>query len=170
MSYDDIDAIDEEEDNIDNTYLTFTVEGEEYAVHVSHVTEIVRLQKSFAVPDVPSYIRGVINLRGKVIPLLDVRSRFGLAEAAYTDRTVVVVLEVGDTATGLVVDGVTEVAEIPPEDIDTSAVRAKAGKTSMVRGMGKRAERVSFILDVPFLLAAEPNAQVQAPTTMGATT
>jgi purine-binding chemotaxis protein CheW len=119
------------------------------------VTEIVRLQKSFAVPDVPSYIRGVINLRGKVIPLLDVRCRFGLDEATYTDRTVIVVLEVGDTATGLVVDGVTEVAEIMPENIDTASVPTRPGKGSMVCGMGKRAERVSFILDVPFLLAAD---------------
>lgn len=154
MSYDDSDVLDDEEDNIDNTYLTFNVAEEEYAVHVRHVTEIVRLQKSFAVPDVPTYIRGVINLRGKVIPLLDVRTRFGLAEAEYSDRTVIVVLEVGETATGLVVDGVSEVAEITPENIDTKAALGRERNGSLVSGMGKRAERVSFILDVPYLLSA----------------
>jgi purine-binding chemotaxis protein CheW len=166
MAHDDIDSVDGDgdDDNIDNTYLTFVVDDEEYAVHVSHVTEIVRLQKSFAVPDVPDYIRGVINLRGKVIPLLDMRARFGLAEAAYTDRTVVVVLEVGETATGLVVDGVSEVAEIAPENIDTRAVGAQQGRSSMVSGMGRRADRVSFILDVPFLLAAEPPAKPRNPS------
>lgn len=152
MSYED-DALDEEEDNIDNTYLTFSVAEEEYAVHVKHVTEIVRLQKSFSMPDVPGYIRGVINLRGKVIPLLDVRSRFGLKEAEYSDRTVIVVLEVGETATGLVVDGVSEVAEIPPGDIDTRVTASASRDGSLVSGMGKRNERVSFILDVPYLLA-----------------
>lgn len=159
MSHDDSDAIDDEDDNIDNTYLTFNVAEEEYAVHVRHVTEIVRLQKSFAVPDVPGYIRGVINLRGKVIPLLDVRTRFGLREAEYSDRTVVVVLEVGETATGLVVDGVSEVAEITPDNIATGVVAARAKQGSLVSGMGKRADRVSFILDVPFLLSEERAAQ-----------
>jgi purine-binding chemotaxis protein CheW len=151
MSQDD-DALDIEEDNVEHTYLTFYVGGEEYAVPVTHVTEIVRLQKSYAVPDVPSYIRGVINLRGKVIPLLDVRSRFGLPEEPYTDRTVVVVLELGDSATGLVVDGVSEVAEILPEQVELRAGMKSIGRSSMVKGMGKRASRVSFILDVGALL------------------
>jgi purine-binding chemotaxis protein CheW len=167
MAHDDIDSVDggeDDDDNIDNTYLTFIVDEEEYAVHVSHVTEIVRLQKSFAVPDVPGYIRGVINLRGKVIPLLDVRSRFGLKEAEYTDRTVIVVLEVGETATGLVVDGVSEVAEITPENIDTRSIPAHQGRGSMVSGMGKRADRVSFILDVPFLLSADSSTRTKTPS------
>lgn len=152
MSNEEIEDI--EDESIEDTYLTFLVGEEEYAVPVGHVTEIVRLQKSFSVPDVPSYIRGVINLRGKVIPLLDVRSRFGLAQSSYSDRTVVVVLEVDETATGLVVDGVSEVAEIPRETIDSDVPHA-AGRQSMVRGMGKRADRVSFILDVPRLLSRE---------------
>ena len=144
-------ADDEEERSLDDTYLTFHVGSEEYAVPVAHVTEIVRLPKSFALPDVPNFVRGVINLRGKVIPLVDVRSRFGLVDAAYTDRTVVVVLEVGDNATGLVVDGVTEVAEIPAADIDTRAVSAAGSQ--LIRGLGKRTDRVSFILDVNRLLS-----------------
>ena len=128
--------------------------AEEYAVPVGNVTEIVRLQKCFSVPDVPRHVRGVINLRGKVIPLIDVRTLFGLAEAAYTDRTVVVVLEVGETATGLVVDGVTEVAEIPKAAVDTSVPRSSS-RSQMLLGMGKRSDRISFILNVPGLLAPE---------------
>jgi purine-binding chemotaxis protein CheW len=153
MSHDDLeDDDDDEAENVDNTYLTFHVAGEEYAVPVTSVTEIVRLQKSFAIPDVPRYIRGVINLRGKVIPLLDVRDRFGLPDAAYTDRTVVVVLEVADAATGLVVDGVSEVTEIAPDQIERREAVKSLGRRSMVTGMGKRASGVSFILDVPSLL------------------
>jgi purine-binding chemotaxis protein CheW len=122
------------------------------------VTEIVRLQRSFAVPDVPSYIRGVINLRGKVIPLLDVRARFGLPDASYSDRTVIVVLELGDVSTGLIVDAVSEVAELPPDQIDTAHASPRSGHSSLVRGMAKRGERVSFVLDIPTLLADAPPA------------
>lgn len=154
MASDDTDFGDDELDNLDHTFLTFQVGGEEYAVPVATVTEIVRLQKTYVVPDVPPYIRGVINLRGKVIPLLDVRSRFGLADAAYTDRTVVVVIEVGDATTGLVVDAVSDVADIPAEQIEPRT-GARAGRAPMVRGLGKRADRVSFILDVPALLAID---------------
>jgi purine-binding chemotaxis protein CheW len=149
---DDLDDLDRDEENVEHLYLTFHVEGEEYAVPVTQVTEIVRLQNIYAVPDVPRYIRGVINLRGKVIALIDVRSRFGLTEAPYTDRTVVVVLEVGETAAGLVVDGVSEVAEIPPDQVEARSEMMSMGAHSMVKGMGKRAARISFILDVAALL------------------
>ena len=155
MSTDDPELVDDDEENLEHTFLTFHVGGEEYAVPVAHVTEIVRLQKTYVVPDVPGYVRGVINLRGKVIPLLDVRSRFGLSDAAYTDRTVIVVLELGDSATGLVVDAVSEVTEILPDQIEVRTNLRSAARPSMVRGMGKRANRVSFILDVPALLALD---------------
>ncbi|MFO0596748.1 MAG: chemotaxis protein CheW [Myxococcaceae bacterium] len=153
--HDDEELLDADDTNIDHTYLTFQVGESEYAVEVSCVTEIVRLQKTFAVPDVPDCVRGVINLRGKVIPLIDVRARFGLAEAQYTDRTVVVVLEAQNSSTGLVVDGVSEVTEIPPEQIEQRASLKSLGRQSVVKGVGKRASRVSFILDVPSLLSAD---------------
>lgn len=162
---DDLD-LDDEPEHIEHTFLTFQVGGEEYAVPVANVTEIVRLQKTYAVPDVPGYIRGVINLRGKVIPLLDVRNRFGLADAEYNDRTVIVVLELGDTATGLVVDAVSEVTEILPEHIEVRANLRSSSRPSMVRGMGKRANRVSFILDVAALLAVD--AATPTPTSPSA--
>lgn len=152
---DDLDLHDyDEEDNLDNTYLTFSVAGEDYALHVAHVIEIVRLQRIFAVPDVASHIRGVINLRGKVIPLLDVRARFGLPDAAYNDRTVVVVIQIGDTPTGLIVDGVFDIAEIQPSQIEPAPSAVRAAGSSLVTGMGKRGDRVSFIIDVPTLVAA----------------
>lgn len=161
MSLDEPDT-DDDAGNGEHTYLTFHVDGEEYAVPVAYVTEIVRLQKSFAIPDVPSYVRGVINLRGKVIPLLDVRNRFGLPDAAYTDRTVVVVLEVGEASTGLVVDAVSEVAEILPEHVEGNLQIASASGRQMVRGMGKRANGVSFLLDVDALLATDIAPRVEA--------
>lgn len=156
----------EDDGNIESTYLTFQVAGEEYAVPVAYVTEIVRLQKAFSIPDVPPYIRGVINLRGKVITLLDVRNRFGLPETPYTDRTVVVVLDVGEVAIGLIVDAVSEVTEIPPSQLEPTHRSGSRERGGMVKGTGKRAAGVSFVLDVHALLGIEPGElQVAADAT-----
>lgn len=155
MSVDDLSPDESEDDsNTENTYLTFSVAGEEYAVHVSHVTEIVRLQKIFSVPDVPRFVRGVINLRGKVIPLVDVRARFGLAEAPYTDRTLVVVIEVGSSPTGLIVDGVNDVAEFQPQQIAEAPTPTRSANASLVTRIGKRADRVSLFVDAATLIAS----------------
>ena len=105
-------------ESIDTMYLTFPVDAELYGVSITKVTEIVGLQKIMSVPDVPSYIKGVINLRGKVIPLMDIRLRFGLAEKAYDHRTVVIVLQINDAPVGMIVDGVNEVLDIPDAQID----------------------------------------------------
>lgn len=157
MNETDLDDFDDEE-SLEDTYLTFSVAEEDYALHVGHVIEIVRLQRIFAVPDVERYIRGVINLRGKIIPLLDVRLRFGLPEQPYTDRTVVVVVEVDGVPTGLVVDGVFDITEFPPESLEASPnVR---GGPSLVRALGKRGDRVSFVIDVPTLVAGAPTTEL----------
>ncbi len=156
MAYTDLDDQDfDDDDNIDNTFLTFAVGAEEYAIPVTHVTEIVRLQKIFAVPDVARHVRGVINLRGKVIPLLDVRARFGLAETVYTDRTVIVVIEVEGTPTGLVVDAVFDIAEIGPELMEATPNLARGAHAALVTGMSKRADRISFIISVPRLVQGD---------------
>ena len=167
MAHDEIDDLDfEDEDNIENTFLTFGVSGEEYAIHVAHVTEIVRLQRVFAVPDVARHVRGVINLRGKVIPLLDVRARFGLEETVYTDRTVIVVVETDASPTGLVVDGVYDIAEIAPDLIEPAPALTRGRTTPLVTGMSKRGERISFIVDLGRLVS--DGALVDATTNDGA--
>ncbi len=162
MAFEDNDALGGDEENIENTYLSFHVADEEYAVHVSHVTEIVRIQKIFPVPDLPRHIRGVINLRGRVVPLLDVRARFGLREVDYSDRTVVIVLEYGDASTGLVVDAVHEVSEILPQDIEPVSVNAALRSGAIVTGMGKREGRVTFLVDVASLVNASTAAKAQS--------
>lgn len=164
MAIDDLDDLDlEEDDNIDNTFLTFAVGGEEFAIPVAHVIEIVRLQKIFAVPDVERHVRGVINLRGKVIPLLDVRARFGLQETAYSDRTVIVVIEVDGTPTGLIVDDVFDIAECLPDQIESaSALMRSSGRERLVTGICKRGERVTFILDVHRMVVSAPTTAAAA--------
>jgi purine-binding chemotaxis protein CheW len=159
MAYDDVDDQDfEDDDNIENTFLTFAVGQEEYAIHVAHVTEIVRFQKVFAVPDVARHIRGVINLRGKVIPLLDVRARFGLDDTVYTDRTVIVVIEHDGSPTGLVVDAVFDIAEIAPAMIEPTPTVTRSTERSLITGMSKRGDRINFVVDVARLVQASPLA------------
>ena len=141
-----------EEDNIEDMYLNFGVGNEEYAVGIKYVTEIVGLQKIIEVPDVPTYIKGVINLRGKVIPVMDVRLRFNLPECEYTDRTVIIVLDVQDILTGLVVDRVNEVLDLPPEQIAPPPQQTGSDDSSVIEGMGKHNDEVSIILNVQRLL------------------
>ena len=141
---------------IDNTYLTFELAGAEYAVAVGNVKEIVRLPSFVEVPDVPDFIRGVMNLRGQVIPLMDARRRLGLPEIEYSDRTVAIVLESDGVSTGLVADGVNGVADIPPGSIDEAASgRNRGGRVRAVKGVGHVEGAVSIILDASRLLGDE---------------
>jgi purine-binding chemotaxis protein CheW len=142
-----------EVDDIENMYLTFEVQDEEYAVNIAYVTEIVGMQRISEVPDVPEFIKGVINLRGKVIPLMDMRLRFGMPWREYGERTTIIVLEMEDVPTGLVVDRVTDVLSIPLGSIAPPRWQGGDGDP-VVKGLGKRDDAVSVILDVPRLLSA----------------
>lgn len=142
-------------DPIDTMYLTFPVGTELYGVSIKMVTEIVGLQRIMSVPDVPPYIKGVINLRGKVIPLMDVRLRFGIPEKDYDDRTVVIVLQVNDAPVGLIVDGVNEVLDIPDDHIDRAHSFSNSEGRSLVKGLGRMDERVAILLDASRLVEDE---------------
>ena len=139
-----------DDESLKDMYLTFSVESEEYAVCIENVTEIVTNQRIIPAPDVPEYIAGVINLRGKVIPLMDVRLRFGLKQKEYDDRTCIIVVEIDNVPTGLMVDSVKDVLEIQEQDIEPP----KYGKgKGIIEGLGKREENVNFIINLPHLLA-----------------
>lgn len=142
-----------EADNIDEMYLTFALGSEEYGVAIAGVTEIVGMQRIMSVPDVPAYIKGVINLRGKVIPLMDVRLRFGMAERAYDERTVTIVMDVGDAPIGLIVDGVSEVLEIPPSQVDRHTQFGRSTSRSVIAGIGRIGDRIAVLLDTSVLVA-----------------
>lgn len=144
----------EPSDSIDTMYLTFPVGKELYGVSIGVVTEIVGLQRIMSVPDVPHYIKGVINLRGKVIPLMDVRLRFGMKEKEHDDRTVVIVLQVNDSPVGLIVDGVNEVLDIPDNQIDRANSFSGSDSKSLVKGLGRLDDRVAILLDVNVLVEA----------------
>ncbi len=145
-------------DTVENMYLTFMVEKETYAVNIACVTEIVGMQRISGIPDVPDYLKGAMNLRGKVIPVMDQRLRFNLPERAYDERTTIIVLDLEGVPTGLVVDQVTDVLTIPSEKIDPPPHWLHDGKQGVIKGLGKLDDHsnghapVAIILDVPHLL------------------
>ena len=138
-------------ENLDDMYLSFSIGAEEYAVGIRQVVEIVGLPRIMAVSDLPNYIKGVINLRGKVIPLLDVRLRFRMDPKDYDERTVVIVMDVDNAPIGLIVDGVTEVREIAPNDIRKNASSQVKGAQSAIHGLGRVGQNVIVILDAAVL-------------------
>lgn len=138
-------------ENLDEMYLCFSLGEEEYAVGIREVAEIIGLPRIMAVPDLPDYVRGVINLRGKVVPLLDVRLRFRMPERAYDERTVVIVMDVDGAPIGLIVDGVTEVREVPASQVRSSKGVAQRGAQSAIAGLGRVEDRVIVILDASVL-------------------
>lgn len=140
------------------TFLTFRVGAAEYALPVLMVTEIVRVPTWHPLPDVPPYICGVVNLRGRVVPIMDLRMRFGLGAQQATKHTVVVVVEVDGAATGLVVDAVSDVAEF----VDVEAATGVGAGGALLRGVAKKAERVVFVLEPAALLAPVPSATAGA--------
>jgi purine-binding chemotaxis protein CheW len=142
----------EEEDTQKDKYLTFHLANEDYALEIKFVTEIIGVQKITEVPDMPDFVKGVINLRGKVIPVVDVRIRFRLEPIPYGDRTCIIVVDIDDTSIGLIVDEVSEVLNIPENQVDPPPQTSKGAKSRYIQGIGKVGEQVKIILNVQKLL------------------
>ena len=163
---DDDDLYDgEDEDTQKDKYLTFRISNEDYGIEIRHVTEIVGIQKVTEVPDMPDFVKGVINLRGNVIPVVDVRTRFQMDTRPYDDRTCVVVVNIQETAVGLVVDTVNEVANIQPENISPPPKVRKGTGSRYIQAMGKVGDEVKILLDVQRLLYEDELEQIAAPAT-----
>jgi len=146
---------DEMEDTQEDKYLTFILNNEEYGIEIKHVIEIIGIQNITTVPDMPFYIKGVINLRGKVIPVMDVRLRFLIAEQAYNERTCIIVISVNEQLVGLIVDQVSEVLDIPKSNVEPPPMVNKGGGSKFVQGMGKVGEEVKILLNAGKLLYEE---------------
>jgi purine-binding chemotaxis protein CheW len=151
---DDGDLYDDEDTQKDK-YLTFLLGGEDYGLKISYVTEIIGIQKIAEVPDMPEFIKGVINLRGKVIPVMDVRSRFHLEFREYDERTCIIVVDVNDSVIGLVVDEVNEVVDIPESQVEPPPKSFGGAGGRYIEGMGKIGDDVKILLDVSKILHEE---------------
>lgn len=145
----------DEEDAQKDKYLTFHLAKEDYAVEIKHVTEIIGIQRITEIPDMPDFVKGVINLRGKIIPVIDVRTRFKFESREYDDRTCIIVVNIDDVIVGLVVDEVSEVANIPENMVEPPPMAMTGGRGRYIQGMGKIGDEVKIILDVSKLLQDE---------------
>jgi len=138
-------------------YLTFALGREEYGLEILKVREIIGFMDITAVPQMPSYIKGVINLRGQVIPVIDLRSKFGMECAEVTEQTCIIVVEITQqdrkSSTGIVVDHVSEVLEIEKQNIEEVPQFGAAVNTDFILGMGKIGESVKILLDIDKVLA-----------------
>ncbi len=144
-----------EEDTQAGKFLTFSLDGETFGIEIRYVTEIIGIQAITVIPEVPDYIKGIINLRGKVIPVIDVRLKFGKEEIEYNERTCIIVIDINDISVGLIVDFVDEVLNISDENI-AEAPKSKTGFTNKyIKGIGKVDDKVQLLLDCEKLLKDE---------------
>jgi len=139
-------------------YLTFTLAGEEYGIGILKVREIVGMMNITRIPQTPPYVKGVVNLRGKVIPVVDLRLKFGIEAMDYTDRTCIIVVEIVGTAKdipmGVVVDAVSEVINIRQSDIEETPNFGTRIDTNYILGMAKTNGGVKILLDIDRVLSA----------------
>jgi purine-binding chemotaxis protein CheW len=140
-------------------YLTFRLGDEEYGLEILKVREIIGLMEITKVPRTPHYICGVINLRGKVIPVLDLRLKFGMVTRKHTDETCIIVVEVAtqddSVQMGILVDAVSEVLDIQDEDIEGAPKFGGNVKTDFILGIGKVKNEVKILLDIDKILTAD---------------
>ena len=149
--------------NNEGKYLTFSLDSEEYGIGILKIKEIIGMMEITPVPKTPEFVKGVINLRGKVIPVIDLRLRFGMSEDDYTERTCIIVVEVegqiGTILMGIVVDAVSEVMNIKGEDIEQTPNFGTKLNTEYILGMAKTDSKVRILLDIDKVLN---NAEIMA--------
>ena len=147
-------------------YLTFTLADEEYGIGILKIKEIIGMMPVTTVPQTPDFVKGVINLRGKVIPVMDLRLRFGMESIDYTERTCIIVVEIegsnGTIQIGIVVDSVSEVLNIKGEDIEDTPTFGTKLNTEYILGMAKMEGGVKILLDIDRVLSEGDIADLES--------
>jgi purine-binding chemotaxis protein CheW len=145
-------------------YLTFTLDEEEYGIGILKIKEIIGMMPITPVPQTPEFVKGVINLRGKVIPVVDLRLRFGMDSIDYNERTCIIVVEIdgqaGTVMIGIVVDSVSEVLNIKGEDIEDTPTFGTKLNTDYILGMAKMEGSVKILLDIDKVLTGKELSQL----------
>jgi len=151
--------------NRDGKYLTFTMDNEEYGIGILKIKEIIGMMSITTVPQTPQFVKGVINLRGKVIPVVDLRLRFGIDSIDYNERTCIIVVEIecesGMVLIGIVVDAVSEVLNIKGGDIEDTPTFGTKLNTEYILGMAKMEGGVKILLDIDKVLSNEEVALLE---------
>ncbi len=146
-------------------YLTFSLAEEEYGISILKIKEIIGMMPITTVPQTPEFVKGVINLRGKVIPVIDLRLRFGMDSIDYTERTCIIVVEIDGSAVtvqiGIVVDAVSEVLNVNAEDVEETPTFGAKLNTDYILGMAKMEGGVKILLDIDRVLSGDEVALLE---------
>lgn len=142
--------------------VIFRLYGEEFGVEITKVREIVKPREITKLPNVVDFVEGVTNLRGEVIPIIDLKKRFGIEATDMTDDSRIIIVDISDNRVGLVVDDVTEVLRIPEADIDPPPRTIAGLKAEYIQGIGKVGERLLILLDVDKILTTAEKIELQA--------
>lgn len=143
-------------------YLSFFLGSEEYGIEILKVHEIIGMMPITPVPRTPEYIKGVFNLRGKVIPTVDLRLKFGMPSVEQTDETCIIVVQTHGIEMGIIVDKVSEVLSINGQDIEDAPSFGSSVNTDFILGIGKAAGKVRLLLDIDKVLSTDEIVQVHA--------
>lgn len=151
----------EEEDTQKGKYLTFEIDKEIYGIEIKFVTEIVGIQPVTTIPEVPDYIKGIINLRGKIIPVIDMRLKFKKSPMEYTDRTCIIVIDIKNVSIGLIVDAVAEVLNIGEENIVPPPSYKSGFHNRFIKGIGKVGNDVKLLLDCEKIISEKEMESIE---------
>lgn len=146
---------------MENQYVIFKLADEHYGVNIIAVESIIKVQEITKMPHVPDFIEGITNLRGAVIPVIDLRKRFGMQPTTETKDTRIIVVEMNGVMAGMVVDAVTEVARIPDGDIALPSPMVSTVDTAFITGIAKMERRLIILLDLSRVLTAAEKADLQ---------
>jgi len=142
------------EDALLGKHLIFSLGKELYGIEIKDITEIIGMQPVTDIPEMPAYMKGITNLRGKIIPVMDARIRFGMMEKEYDDRTCIIVIEAGGKTTGLIVDRVVEVITLSDAEI-SPPIKVNGSGDRFIKGFGKAGGKVELLVDCQKLMGDE---------------
>jgi purine-binding chemotaxis protein CheW len=151
----------EDEETLLNRYLTFNIGEEIYGFEIMYVTEIIGIQKITKVPNISNYIKGIINLRGIIYPVIEIRNRFGIEAVPYTERTCIVLVRSRNMGVGMIVDNVSEVMRIDVDKIFPQPQTYKGSKSKYIKSIAKLGTEVKILLDLEKLLFEDLNQNIE---------
>lgn len=147
--------------------VVFMLDDEEFACNISDVREVLKMVRVTPLPQSLKFIEGVINLRGEVIPIIDLRKRFNLPEADYSERSRIIIVEVGANQVGLIVDEVSEVLRFSSSQVQASPSGISGGDSELIVGVGKLEQRLLIILNLEYILSSEEQLALEDITAAG---
>jgi len=147
-------------DSLGSQVVSFRLANEEYGLDIMKVQEIILMGEITEIPEVPDYLRGLINLRGKVIPIVDLRCRFGLEVGGNTESTRIMVVNASDTTFGIIVDAVNEVLRIDADEVEPAPTGLLGTDQSYIQGLVKMSERIMILLNLNMVLSQKDQVRV----------